>query len=171
MSFVPNLALKGRLDCVKLTVRLTLSSPQCFCLRKLMVVTQDLALYFLLFTRLETLAITDTQRMFWSYLALFKEECDNWPDAIAMAHASHPGKEQAEDVAMRYLDSPHGALKALSFLSYPLSCNEKEWTFHLDGDNVTLNAETWTLAEAGPGVVRVPKGVTGAGPERKSLLA
>ena len=118
---------------------------------------QDLGLFFIMFARLETLAITDTQRMFGSYLALFKEDCDNWHDVIAMAQDSHPGTEDPKVVALRYLNPPYGALKSVCFLSYPLSCNEKEWTFHIDGDNVTLNEERWTLTEDGHGGVRVRK--------------
>ncbi|KAK5190413.1 hypothetical protein LTR92_009816 [Exophiala xenobiotica] len=97
-------------------------------------------------------------RMAGSYLALFKENCNSWPEAIALAQASHPGLEDPETVALRYFDTTHGSLKSLSFLSYPRSCNEKEWTFHVDGDNVTtLNEERWTRAEAGPGVVQVQR--------------
>jgi hypothetical protein len=92
-----------------------------------------------------------------SYLALFKESCNSWPETIALAQAGHPGLEDPETVALRYFDTTRGSLKSLSFLSYPRSCNEKEWIFHVDGDDVTHNEERWTRAEAGPGVVQVQR--------------
>jgi hypothetical protein len=91
-----------------------------------------------------------------SYLALFKEN-NSWPEAVALAQASHPDVEDPETVALRYFGTTHGSLKSLSFLSYPRNCNEKEWTFHIDGDNVILNEDRWTRPEPGPGVVRVQR--------------